>query len=455
MDPTLEAAFILLLVGLSALFSGMETALVSLSDVRLRSMAESDERMPRLLRLWVDEPNDVLAMLLIGNNVVNITASALATDFTERMLRGGEWSGWGIPIAVGAMTLLILIFGEVAPKTYAKHHPEHYAKALPLLNPFYAATLPFMRVLVYLTRRIVRWMGGDVASERATVTEEDIEEMVRVGRIEGSLDPAATRLLTGVLELDEKVAREIMVPRTDIVGIPVDTPIEDVVAAVTASGYSRYPVYRESVDDVIGVLYVKDLLSAVLTQGRGNVSLEEILRDPMIVPENIALPDLLLAMKRERVHLAVIASEYGGVDGVVSLEDIVEEVFGDIYDEHDLGRAPIRRLGDGKWVVDGVVTISDLEDQLGLELSLGDEGQEYETVAGLLMRAAGRMPEAGFTHRAGGLVFEVKRSDATRLAEVAVHRLTPEDDVAAEEGEGDVEVRQGPGDAAGGASSSG
>ncbi|MDP6943572.1 MAG: DUF21 domain-containing protein, partial [Myxococcota bacterium] len=188
MDPTTsEALAIALLVVLSALFSGMETALVSLSEVKLRDRRDGGEKLPMLLARWVDEPNEVLAMLLIGNNLVNITASALATHLTELLLRDSAYAGWGIPIAVGVMTLLILIFGEVAPKTYAKHNPERYARLLPLLNVTHWLFKPFVTVLVLLTRRVVETMGGHVDSDRAKVTEEDIEEMVRVGQREGSI----------------------------------------------------------------------------------------------------------------------------------------------------------------------------------------------------------------------------------------------------------------------------
>lgn len=408
----------------------METALLSLSEVKLRARANEDG-FPRLLQRWLDEPNTVLATLLVGNNLVNITASALATDLTHRLVVDSPYAGWGVPIAVGAMTLLILIFGEVAPKTYAKNHPERYLKALPLLQFSHALFLPLSRALIALTRRMVKTVGAEFDSERATVTEEDIEQLVRLGSAEGSIDPEATELLTGVLELDEKVAREIMVPRTEVHAISQDATLRDVFEEITGSGYSRYPVFRGTIDNVVGVLYLKDLLAAVLAQDRDVVRLSEIMRPPMIYPENIPVPDLLLAMKRERVHLAVIASEYGGVAGIVTLEDIVEEVFGDIYDEHDTEVEPIRVQADDLWLVDGVVTISDLEDEVGIEFD--EEDQDYETVQGLLMMVSGKVPKRGFTHEIAGLRFEVLKTDATRVLEVSV-RLLPDEETESEPG---------------------
>lgn len=416
----------------------METALVSLSEVKLRDRRDSGEKLPMLLGRWLDEPNEVLAMLLIGNNLVNITASALATHLTELILRDSAYAGWGIPIAVGVMTLLILIFGEVAPKTFAKHHPERYVKLLPALTLAHWLFRPAVVVLVALTRGVLQTMGGDMDSDRAVVTEEDIEEMVRVGQREGSIDEQATRLLTGVLELDEKVAREIMVPRSEVHAIRKDAPMDEVIVQITESGRSRYPVYGDTVDDIVGVVYTKDILGAVIQRGAEAVSLQEIMRTPLVYPENIGVEDLLVEMKRNRVHLVIVASEYGGVAGIVTLEDIVEEVFGDIYDEHDVEKEPLRAVGDASWLVEGVVTLSDLEDECGVDLD--DEDEDYETVAGLLMKVAGRMPAPGFTHETRGVHFEVLRADATRLLEVAVHRQESSEDGAAQ---ADVALAQG------------
>ena len=402
----------------------METALLSLSEVRLRARVESGEELSHLLRKWLEVPNQVLSCLLIGNNLVNITSSALATHLTESLLRDTQWAGWGIPIAVGATTLLVLIFGEVVPKTFAKHNPERYTRLLPVLEPFWVLFYPATMVLVRLTRKVVVGMGGGFDRERVSVTEEDIEQMVRLGRAEGSINIGASKLLEGVLDLDEKVAREIMVPRTDVHAVALNSPIEEVLEQVTRGGYSRYPVYGDSIDDVVGVVYAKDLMEAILKEGAANIRLADVLREPMIVPENMSVPDLLVAMKAARVHMCIAASEYGGVAGIVSLEDIVEEVFGDIYDEHDREQEPVRSVGEHTWLVEGVVTLKDLEQWLQLPLEHADE--DYETVAGLLMKVAGCVPEPGYVHEQDGVRFEVLRANATSLLEVAVHRTPTE-----------------------------
>lgn len=419
---TAEVFFILVSLVLSASFSAMETALVSLGDVRLRRELEENSRPSRMLTMWRDRPNDVLATILIGNNFVNIFASALATDLTESLLSGTAFGGWGIPIAVGVMTMVVLVVGEVVPKTYARHNPDKVLVALPVLTLTYVVFYPVMRVLVHLTRRVVTRLGG--ATEGATsVTEEDIEEMVRVGKSEGSMSPTSARLLTGIFELDDKVAREVMVPRTDVHALPVDAGLPEVMEAVRAHGHSRFPVYAGTLDDIVGVLYIKDYYQAALGRERGAPPrVAEVVRKAMVRPWNIGVQDLFHDMQRERVHLAVIASEYGGVAGIVTLEDIIEEVFGPIYDEHDPTAEAIRKQPDGSVLVDGVVTMSDLENELGTDFP-DDEEADYETVAGLLMQEAGRVPERGFVCEYHGYRFEVLAADATHVRQVEVRPI--------------------------------
>jgi len=425
LSPTAEVLFILVLLVLSACYSAMETALVSLGEMRLRLCLEEGEQPARMLKKWRDTPNDVLATLLIGNNFVNVSTSALATDLTETLLSGTAFGGWGIPIAVGVTTMVLLVAGEVVPKTYAKHNPEKVLVALPILTATWFLFYPVMRVLVALAGGVVRRLGG--ATEGATgFTEEDIEEMVRMGKSDGSMSPASAKLFTGIFDLDNKVAREVMVPRTDVHLLPFDASLPEVMQSIKEHGHSRYPVFKGSIDNIVGVLYIKDLFQAAL--GRQPTSpprVSEVLRKPMVRPWNIPVQDLFRDMQKERVHLAVIVSEYGGVAGIVTLEDIIEEVFGPIYDEHDRTGEAIVRQPDGSYVVDGVIAMSELENELGVDFP-DDEQANYETVAGLLMQEAGRVPEPGFVLDYHGYRFEVLAADATHVRQVAVRAVLPE-----------------------------
>lgn len=413
-STTIEALAILFLVGLSAIFSGMESALFSLSEVKLRGRLETDGKLPKVLQAWLDRPNHVLAGILIGNNLVNITASALATDLSYQLFSGLE-GAYAMSIAVGVMTLLVLIGGEVVPKTLAKHHPERYLMFLPIIRFSLFVFTPLTIALVWVTHRVVQLFGGDVDSQ-LRVTDEDIENMVRIGKKDGSIDPEQTRLLTGVLELDEKTAQEIMVPRTVMVALPSDATLKEIVERMSESGHSRYPVYDGTPDTIAGMLYVKDLLKAIEHDGADNVEIRGLLRKAMIRPANIDIQRLLVDMKADRVHMCMLVSEYGGIEGLVTLEDIVEEVFGPIYDEHD-GAEAIRELREQSWHLDGSVSLSDLKNDLDVTL---EEDEDYNTVAGMLMKAASKVPEPGFVHEQSGWRFEVLRSDETHVLEVAL-----------------------------------
>lgn len=422
MSITTEILVVFLLIGLSACFSAMETALTSLSDVRMRRLLEDDAKPSRMLLLWRDVPNDVLATILIGNNFVNILASALATNITDSLLRGSEFEGFGIPIAVGLTTMVVLIVGEVVPKTFAKNNPEPTLTLLPVLRLTYLIFYPIMRVLVRLTRGVVKRLGGSVENQ-STVTEEDIEEMVRIGKSDGSMSPASARLLTGVFELDDKVAREIMVPRTEIRAIPASAEAEEVMDIVEATGHSRFPVFDGNIDNIVGVLYIKDFFRALVKRDPKNPpKAGDYVRRPLVRPWNIGVQDLFVDMQKERVHLALIASEYGGVAGIVTLEDIIEEVFGPIYDEHDATKEAFKLQDDGSWLVDGLLTISELEQELDIDFPEDDES-DYETVAGLMMQEAGRVPEPGFTHDLFGFRFEVVTADTMHVRSVRIIRI--------------------------------
>ena len=417
----------------------MESALFSLSEVKLRGREESGNGLPRMLKLWLDEPNQVLATLLIGNNLANITASALATHLATHALAGYDITGAAaISIAVGAMTLLILIGGEVVPKTVAKHHPDQYLTFLPIITFFHFLFRLPARLLVGVTERLISLFGGSIQGEGAVVTEEAIENMVRIGKADGSIDPEDARLLTGVLELDEKIARDVMVPRTDVVAIDVESSPQEVIETIREAGCSRYPVFEGNLDKIVGLLYAKDVLvAATSSPDLDTLDIQALLRPPILRPANIGLQPLLLEMKKERIHMTMLISEFGGIEGLVTLEDIVEEVFGPIYDEHD-GEAAIRTDAENVWTLSGVCMLDDLEDEVGLSLA---EDDDYTTVAGLLMKVAGRLPHPGYSYEHEGWRFDVLDSDETTVHEVRLVKLEdPESDALAEEVDGENSI---------------
>ncbi|MBN1663384.1 MAG: HlyC/CorC family transporter [Deltaproteobacteria bacterium] len=389
-------AILFCLIG-SALFSSTETALTSLSISKVHQYLDSGERSP-LLKLWLVKPNDVLTTILIGNNIVNILASSLATQFSYQQLQAigvNDVESIAIAIAVGAMTLIILIFGEVAPKTYAKHNAE---TLIPLFTFTYILYYPFWfitKILVYISRAVIWATGGKFGHEGPLVTEEDLEWMIRRGTEEKSLGHEVGNMLTGALDLDDTIAREIMVPRTKIIMFEVNETLEEVWEQHKEHNYSRYPVYDEIPDIIIGIFYIKDLLYYLMNREDKMFHLRHMMRkDVYFIPESKNVREILTELQRRHLGMGIVVDEFGGVSGIVSLEDVIEEMVGEIYDEYDEPAQDFVEEKPGCFRVEAQYLLADLEDRLPFKPGLPlDKG--YDTVGGFVMDLAGKVPHQG------------------------------------------------------------
>ena len=390
-----EMVVILACVIASGMFSGSETALTSLWDARLQGLIERRPWGVRYLELWQRRPNLVLSSILVGNNLVNILASALATDLSMRSLRilgVGDSAGAAIGLAVGAMTLLILVFGEVLPKTWARHNADKVVVVLPLLMLFYYLSWPLAKLLSLTTRGLVRLTGGSLSPNGPAVSEEEIEFMIQKSTAEGSLDADKEAMLSGVFDLDETMAREIMVARTDLVAFEAHASLDEVLSVIEERGFSRYPVYQENVDKIIGIFYARDLIPYLRGQDRKPFNLRGFVRPPYFVPITKLLDQLLKEFRYDKVHIAVVVDEYGGTAGVVTLEDVIEEMVGEIYDEYDRTEHLFIRDSDGSFRVRAKLSIDDLAESLDMDLP---EDLDVDSVGGLMMFLAGHVPEKG------------------------------------------------------------
>lgn len=423
---------------LSGLFSGSETALTSLHHGRLQQLIAEQKPGTRLLRLWRDRPVTVLSFLLVANNLVNIMASALATEFSLRLVSSlglGGGTSLAIALSVGVMTLLILVFGEVVPKTFARHNARLIVPILPVLLAFYYLIWPLARPLARMGRRFIVLAGGDPKSPLPSVTEEELEYLIQQGTTEGSLDSEKEKILSGAFDLEDTIVKEIMIPRTDIIMLEARDPLPKVMATMAQHKFSRYPVYQESQDKVIGFFYSKDLFAhfQTLEKERKPFRLRDFTRPSYYVPETKPVDSLLREFQAERVHIAVVVDEYGGTAGLVTLEDVIEELVGEIYDEYDEEEKLYARVDESTFVVSAKLPVEDLTDELELPVSF-PEDREYETVGGLVLELAESVPQAGesFTYdgphsdaesieQAPLLGFEVMESDGVKLGKI---RLT-------------------------------
>jgi putative hemolysin len=410
-------AILLLCVGLvlSAFFSGVETALTALPFARVAALAKRGGPAVRWAwQRWRVRPHRVLVALLVGNTVVNIGISAIATE-----LALGFYGDKGIGIAIGVVTLAVLMFGEVTPKALARSDPEALARRVIvpvaalewLLTPLLVPLLGFSHLAARLRR---------VSLQRAPTASrpEDVRFLLSIARQEGHLTELQHGMLEAVLRFEGAQVRQLQVPRTDVVFLRDTLSLEEVEARVRKHGYSRYPVYHERDDNVIGILLAKDLLRPEARTGPWTA----FLQPPLFVPESKRTVDLLREMRDRRSHIALTVDEYGNLAGLVTLEDLLEFIVGDIQDEFDTAQPLWRPEGPGAWVVRGSLPLEKLARLTGKPV---ESAPDYVSVAGLLLEIAGMVPSAGSRFQVGELLFEVVEASSSRIERVHVTVSAP------------------------------
>jgi CBS domain containing-hemolysin-like protein len=409
-----EVAILAVCLVLSACFSGIESALAALSEARARAIVDSGTRRGRLLKLWLDKPHHVLTTTLIGNHAVNTVIAVLASLVAARV-----FDSLAITIAVAVIVVAVLVVGEITPRSFARKHAEALAPALmPLVWATYILSFPLVVVFTRFSHVLVRASGGVVTRSGPFVTEDDIAAMITLGSKEGVLDKHEGRMLKSVLDLGDTLVREVMISRTEISALPMNAPLEEVLAEARDQGHSRMPIYDDTLDEVKGFFHTKDLLH-VLGDDPKPFLLKEHLRPVLYVPELMRVSDLLKLFQKRKTHLAVVVDEYGGTAGIVAFEDVLEEIVGPIQDEHDEDDAPIKRLDDGRLVAEGRAGLYELGEALGISFP-ADGG--YETLGGFLIARTGRMPRSGDRVVFASQVFVVREADEKRVGRVDIER---------------------------------
>ncbi len=436
--PTWKWLVALAFLAGSAFCSGTETALTALGDARARQLRDEGGRRARMLGLWIEHPERVLSTLLIGNTLVNVGAGALAASVAADL---AAWAGLSVGTVVAAVTAaataLVLFLGEILPKTLAKRHPVRIALAtIPLVRAVAWALWPASVAVNRLANVVFRLFGVREGAGPA-VTSAEIEYLIAMGTREGVLDEVKEQLLNSVLEFADRVVKEIMVPRTRMVAIDRDAPADELVRIVTENPYSRMPVYQGSVDDVVGILLVRDIVQDLRAGPGCPIALDRHLKPPFFVPEQMKISRLLKEMQKRKTHLAIVVDEFGGTSGLVTLEDVLEEIVGEIQDEGDVEAAPVKQLSDGVWLADAAIPLHDLEAFLNAapaSAAAGDgdgelrhdvrfpEDGDYETLGGFVTATAGRVPPPGSTLAWDGLTFTVRAGDERRVTKVEIAR---------------------------------
>jgi putative hemolysin len=431
MDATLgQIAVLVLLTLLEGFFVASEIALVSVRRSRIDQLVDEANPAARRVRRLLDDPGRFLAVSQLGLTVIGFFASAYAAVSLVEGLQtllgsaGMEPGGARLVALVVVTTLLALftiVFAELVPKTLALSNPERFSLVLAVPIEVIARLLsPVIAVLTGVTRAVVRLFGVQMNQE-ASITAEELRLIVERGGEQGVLEAEEEQMINAVIELGERRVHEVMVPRVSIAGLSVDATFEDAIDVVIERGHSRIPIYEDSLDEIVGILYAKDLLPYLKPDAAERPSLRTLLRPPVLVPESMTIDDLLHELQRRKVHLAIVLDEYGGTAGLVTIEDLLEEIVGEIQDEYDVEEPMVVRLSDHEARVDGRADVDEILELFDLDLKLED-AEEYDTVGGLVYHRIGGVPAPGDSVDVDGLRLTVESTDGRRVGKVLVTR---------------------------------
>lgn len=395
--------------------SAAETALTSISRIKLKNLVEEGDRKAAEIERLLAEPNTFLSTILIVNSVAVIVASSMATVLSLRFS-----ATWGELIASILISLVVLIFCEITPKTAAVQNPLRWARVL--VGPVKAAAWalsPVVWALSAITSFFVRLLGGQVKHRGPFVTEEELRLLVTVGEEEGVLEEEETEMIHSIFEFADTTVREVMVPRIDMVTLDSTATVTEAVDLALQGGFSRIPVYEESVgiDEIIGVLYTKDMLKQ-LREGHNTFPIRDLVRSAYFVPETKKLDDLLREIRQNRVHMVIVVDEYGSVAGLVTIEDLVEEIVGDIKDEYDHEENLYEKVNENEYIFDAKIPIYDFNDRMEMHL----DDSDYETLGGFVYAQLDKIPSAGDTIEFEGLTLTVLATRGRRITQIRVER---------------------------------
>lgn len=397
---------LILLVAFSAFFSASETAYTSLNRVRVKGMANAGNRRAAKVLALSEKYDKLLSGILVGNNIVNILSASLATVLFVNLV-----GSRGVSLSTAVMTVVVLMFGEIAPKSIAKEHPERLAFAFyPVLSLIIRLLTPIIYLTTLWQRLIYRIFKP---SDERGITEEDLITIVEEAESDGEIDAHESELIRSAIEFNDLTAGDILTPRVDMTAVDVDDPVEDVARAFSESGYSRLPVYQDGVDNIVGILHEKDFYTR-----RQGATLRELMTPPLCVVPSTQLAVLLKLLQKTKNHMAVVMDEYGGVLGIATMEDVLEELVGEIWDEHDEVVQDIEALSDGSLRVSGSASLDDLRERCAIPGEF-----ESVTVNGWVLEVLGRFPQPGDSFDFDEKHVTVEKVDKRRVTQIRIEAV--------------------------------
>lgn len=407
----IQLLILILLIGLSAFFSSAETALTTVNKIRIRNLAEAGDKSAVTLTKVLEDQGKMLSAILVGNNVVNLTASSMSTTLAMNI-----WSNKAVGIATGVLTLVILVFGEISPKTISTLYSEKISlKYAKIIYMFMIVMTPVIYAVNVLSSGFLRLVHVDPNRKQEAITEDELRTIVEVSHEEGVIESEEKKIINNVFDFGDSVAKDIMVPRIDMAMVEVGATYDELIDIFREEKYTRMPVYEETTDNVIGIINMKDVL---LIDRNEEFHVRDLLREPLYTYEYKNTAELMVEMRQTSNNMIIVLDEYGATAGMITLEDLLEEIVGEIRDEYDEDEEQeLVEVGPGEYVVEGSMKLDDLNDQLDLEL----ESEDYDSIGGLIIGQLDRLPEEGESVVCDGIRLVVDRLDKNRIDRVHMY----------------------------------
>ncbi len=425
-----DIVFIIIFIIINGFFAAAEIAVIATRRIRIRQLVEEGNKNALILQKFKEDPDRFLATIQIGITFAGVIAAAIGGATAIQVIKpaiqeipikpiAASAEGISIGLVTLVITYFLLIFGELIPKSIALTNPERIGmKTAKVVQVFSKAAFIFVQVLTFSTNILLKPFGKKTHAGRA-ITEEEVRMLIREGGEQGIFEPTEQALIHSVFEFTDMSAKEVMVPSTQMVTISLNLPVDDINTVITEEQFSRYPVIGKDLNDIRGILYVKDFLNAL---AKGSVDIRKLMKPPYFIPETMKISNLLREMQRKRVHMALVIDEYGGVSGLVTMEDLLEEIVGEIRDEYDV-ESPVIQLGGGILLVDASISIRDLKEDHHIDIP---ESTEYETISGFLLTTLQKIPKVGAVVDIEGKRITISEMVGQRISKVKLEKLPEE-----------------------------
>lgn len=424
-DWQVKLVLLFILLFLSAFFSGSEVALFSLDRRKLKNLLNIHTISGRYLLSLTEHPRRLLVTILIGNTIVNVAASIVAVTLALEIHTNSNLSEeLVITLQIIILTILVIIFSELTPKVWASKNPISFAKMIAIPLYWFSALLyPISEIFTELVRVSISKFKPD--KSKSAISPDEITELAEIGHELGTIEEEEHGLIQSIVSFRSVSVYEVMTPRVDITAVSTDTSLNELVETIKSSGYSRIPLYKENLDEILGIIYAKDILPFLKSKEMNQkINLPAIARKAMFIPESKMINDLMHEFQREKMHIAIVVDEYGGTSGLITLEDIIEEIVGEIRDEYDKEESQVTKIDDNKFLVLGKISVDELNELLNTEINSDDD--DYETLGGFVMNQAGHIPKEGYNFNIENYKFTVKEVTKKRINKVLIEKVSGE-----------------------------